>query len=573
MGVLGALAAIVRSPIRAVRRRVTYGTFERDPEGSPETTRAPLPWYTVRVVAFVAAIVALQGYDIGVMAGARLAMQRDRNFETWQSEIVVGCLNFVSAFGALAGGLAYNKHGAVRSVGAALALFALGTAVVASAYSFTQAACGRAVCGVGVGLAFATCPAYLAEISPPARRGAVVAAGFELAIVSGLLLGYVASLIAVTCEDDDATRWRVSVGAPVPVAILLLALVPWMPESPRWLMREPNPRAAEALEVLRKTFGVGVGGGGGAGGVGAGGGSEGKRKDEDAAVSSMRSIRALVERDERWDWSDDDDEADGGGGDGYSTPTRRSPRKSPQKSPGGVKSKSPGNGRRRRVGSASGGWRGVFSDDPACRRALVVGVGLMFFQQACGTEAAVYYVPTLLRDAGWSSETDQIKAACAVGATKTFFVLVSAFVIDGLGGRRRTLLTSVAFSFACSVALAASVASVASPAATLTVLCLYVAAFSAGVGPVTWVVNAELWPRAVRARGTALGVAVNRATSGAVATSFLSLSDALGGAGGAFACFAGVCLCHFVFAYALVPELKGRSLEQIESGLREATAR
>ena len=53
--------------------------------------------------------------------------------------------------------------------------------------------------------------------------------------------------------------------------------------------------------------------------------------------------------------------------------------------------------------------------------------------------------------------------------------------------------------------------------------------------------------------------------------SFLSLSDALGGAGGAFACFAGVCLCHFVFAHALVPELKGRSLEQIESGLREAT--
>ena len=69
-------------------------------------------------------------------------------------------------------------------------------------------------------------------------------------------------------EDDDATRWRVSVGAPVPVAILLLALVPWMPESPRWLMREPNPRAAEALEVLRKTFGVGVGGGGGAGVLG-----------------------------------------------------------------------------------------------------------------------------------------------------------------------------------------------------------------------------------------------------------------------------------------------------------------
>ena len=133
MGVLGALAAIVRSPIRAVRRRVTYGTFERDPEESPETTRAPLPWYTVRVVAFVAAIVALQGYDIGVMAGARLAMQRDRNFETWQSEIVVGCLNFVSAFGALAGGMAYNKHGAVRCVGAALALFVLGTAVVASA--------------------------------------------------------------------------------------------------------------------------------------------------------------------------------------------------------------------------------------------------------------------------------------------------------------------------------------------------------------------------------------------------------------------------------------------------------
>lgn len=93
---------------------------------------------------------------------------------------------------------------------------------------------------------------------------------------------------------------------------------------------------------------------------------------------------------------------------------------------------------------------------------------------------------------------------------------------------------------------------------------LYLAAFSPGLGPVPWAVNAELYPADVR--GTAVGLAglTNWLANAAVAQTFLSLLHALGPAG-TWAAYAGVAALGWAWAHAFVPETKGRSLEQIQA--------
>jgi len=86
-------------------------------------------------VCTVSIFAALLGYDIGVMAGALLPMSRDLDFNSTQGEVAVGCLNFISAAGAIGGGVVYNKHGAVRCVKFAVVLYAVGMAVIAMAGS------------------------------------------------------------------------------------------------------------------------------------------------------------------------------------------------------------------------------------------------------------------------------------------------------------------------------------------------------------------------------------------------------------------------------------------------------
>ncbi|ONM59089.1 Putative polyol transporter 1 [Zea mays] len=88
----------------------------------------------------------------------------------------------------------------------------------------------------------------------------------------------------------------------------------------------------------------------------------------------------------------------------------------------------------------------------------------------------------------------------------------------------------------------------------------YVAFFSIGLGPITWVYSSEVFPLHVRAMGCALGVASNRLTSGVISMTFISLSKAIT-IGGAFFLYAGVAVLAWVFFFTFLPETRGRTLE------------
>ena len=124
--------------------------------------KGTLEWLAIQSVCTVSIFAALLGYDIGVMAGALLPMSRDLDFTSSQEEVAVGCLNFISAVGAIGGGVVYNRHGAVKCVKFAMVLYAIGMFVIALSGSFASVFFGRLVCGLGVGLGFAICPQYIA---------------------------------------------------------------------------------------------------------------------------------------------------------------------------------------------------------------------------------------------------------------------------------------------------------------------------------------------------------------------------------------------------------------------------
>lgn len=202
--------------------------------------------------------------------------------------------------------------------------------------------------------------------------------------------------------------------------------------------------------------------------------------------------------------------------------------------------------------------------DRAVRSAVCIGVGLGFWQQASGSEAAVYYGPEVLAQSGWSAD-QLLLGNVAIGFFKLFGEIIAFFLLDRVG--RRPLLICSAGSMTI-ILLALSIATSASSIDGWTLLCLlctFMFMFSIGLGPVSFVCASEIMPLQIRSKGMALVITVNRLMSGTIATSFISLQTYLT-TSGAFATFACLSAASVVFYAVCVPETCGRTLEEISEG-------
>ena len=202
------------------------------------------------------------------------------------------------------------------------------------------------------------------------------------------------------------------------------------------------------------------------------------------------------------------------------------------------------------------------------RPALIVGIGLAMFQQITGINTVIYFAPQIFEAAGLSSASVAILATAGVGAVNVLLTLVSIRLIDH-AGRRALLLWSLGGMAVTLLALAGGFALGASgPLAWITVISLtaYVAFFAVGLGPVFWLLIAEIFPLAVRGRAMSLATISNWGFNLLVTVTFLGLID-LCGRSGTFLIYALLTLVAFAFTLRLVPETKGRSLEEIEDAL------
>jgi SP family galactose:H+ symporter-like MFS transporter len=196
------------------------------------------------------------------------------------------------------------------------------------------------------------------------------------------------------------------------------------------------------------------------------------------------------------------------------------------------------------------------------RKPLIIGVGLAVFQQITGINTVIYYAPTIFQQAGLGSASAAILASAGVGVVNVVMTVVAIRLMDH-AGRRKLLLTGLAIMGVTLLILAAAFAGGQSRVlgfVTAGALAAYVGGFAIGLGPIFWLLIAEIFPFAVRGRGMSVATVANWGSNLAVLIRLL-------GPAGTFALFAVLTVGGLVFAWLLVPETKGRTLEQIEADL------
>ena len=205
--------------------------------------------------------------------------------------------------------------------------------------------------------------------------------------------------------------------------------------------------------------------------------------------------------------------------------------------------------------------------DPSFRRPIVVAICIALFSQFTGINTIIYYgALVFLEHVPHQTSATALWANVMIGAINFIATILGMSLIDRAG--RKPLLMSAFAGMALSlVAISAAIHFQASGLMVLIFVLTYVTCFAVGVGTGTWVIMTEICP--ARIRGRAMSVATIALWCGTllVTLTFLSLVSALS-APGTFLLYALVAIAAFLFVWRLVPETKGRTLEEVDSWWR-----
>ncbi|EXG82875.1 sugar porter family MFS transporter [Cryptosporangium arvum] len=214
------------------------------------------------------------------------------------------------------------------------------------------------------------------------------------------------------------------------------------------------------------------------------------------------------------------------------------------------------------------GWAGLKA--AWVRPALVVGCGLAIFTQLSGIEMIVYYTPTILTDNGFTDST-ALRVSVALGLTYLIAQLIGLAIIDRVGRRRLTLVT-LPFAALSLIVLGWFFVSGNDGKSMIPWIIATLIAFMAftagGIQLMGWLTGSEIYPLATRAAGAAAQSASLWGTNVLITLTLLSTMKAIG-TGQTFWMYAAFNIAAFVFLYVKMPELTGRSLEQIEEHLAD----
>lgn len=192
----------------------------------------------------------LFGFDTAVIAGVTRALTDTFQLTAATLGMTVSAALFGTLLGALIAGKPGDRYGS-RSVliwvAIAYALSAAGCALSGSLWLFLAF---RLLNGFAIGASSVLAPVYIAEISPPARRGMLVGS-FQLSIVVGILAAYCSNAL-IGWMTDASWAWRLKLGVALIPALLLFGLLLRIPESPRWLLQKGrSDHARDAAAWLR----------------------------------------------------------------------------------------------------------------------------------------------------------------------------------------------------------------------------------------------------------------------------------------------------------------------------------
>lgn len=226
--------------------RLNRSDFSAASDSAGEEKYLPSKNFLYKVTLISAIGGFLFGYDTGVISGALLILAGDYGFNDSQQELIVSMALIGAIVGSAVAGFTGDKFGRKPVVCAAAIAFIIGSILMAAANGYGLLLFGRFVVGLGIGVASNTVPIYIAEISSPESRGALVTINV-LFITTGQFVSYIVA--SIFAEVWDGWRYMLGIGA-LPAIVQLIAMIVLVPETPRWLVSKG--RSAEAAVVLHQ---------------------------------------------------------------------------------------------------------------------------------------------------------------------------------------------------------------------------------------------------------------------------------------------------------------------------------
>lgn len=406
---------------------------------------------------------------------------------------LVGCL-----IGAMVAGAMADRYGRKPLLIISAVLFTV-SAVATGVYDdFTLFNIARFIGGIGIGIASALSPMYIAEISPANIRGRLVSLN-QMTIVLGILGAQIANWLIADEVPVDYTAdeilaswngqmgWRWMFWAEAVPASLFLLLAFFIPESPRWQTMKGMEQ--KAIKTLRN-----IGG-------------------EQYAANEIGLIKTSAIAD---------------------------------------------------ANKEKGGLKVLFTRKYAA--VLTLGVIVAVFQQWCGTNVIFNYAQEIFSDAGYSVG-DVLFNIVITGVANVIFTIVALFTIDRWG--RRSLMLFGSISLAVIYLILGTCYHFHITGFFMVILVVAaISAYAMTLGPVTWVLLAEIFPN--RVRGVAMATCTFALWTGCctLTFSFPPMNAALGSSG-SFWIYSVICFCGFAYLLRRCPETKGVSLEELEKKLVE----
>jgi len=217
--------------------------------------------------------------------------------------------------------------------------------------------------------------------------------------------------------------------------------------------------------------------------------------------------------------------------------------------------------------SPKSGYKELFA--PSMRKALLIGILLPLFSQFSGINAIIYYGPRILGNAGVSLSNSLISQVI-FGLANMLFTLFAIWKVDSWG--RRPLYLYGTAGAAISLILTGVCFYFDATSSIWLLICVlaFLACFACSIGPLKFVVASEIFPGAIRGRALAISIMVMWVADTIVGQITPILLNKIGSAG-TFWFFAFFCIVAFIAVYKLLPETKGKSLEEIENDWKDDT--
>ncbi len=194
---------------------------------------------------------------------------------------------------------------------------------------------------------------------------------------------------------------------------------------------------------------------------------------------------------------------------------------------------------------------------------IFVGIMLSVFQQAVGINAVLYFAPRIYGAMGFD---DPMKLTVFNGVVNLAFTCVAIFTVEKLGRKPLLIVGSLGMALG-AIGVACTFEGAIGNDSTMQLLCMislmvYSASFMFSWGPICWVLIAEVFPNTIRGGAVAIAVAFQWIFNWIVSTSFVPMANSLG-YWFVYALYGIICVIAAVFVWRLVPETKGKTLEDM----------